>query len=169
MLAAFAVAAALAAGVNSYTPQTLVTNQSDPSLVNGWGLSAGPATPWWVADNGTSLSTLYQGTGAKVALTVTVPGGPTGTVFNGDPTAFAGGRFLFANEAGQILSWAPGTTVATVRADLGPQGAIFKGLTLLDGRLYATDFHNGKVVVFDSKYAPVQTSGGFADKTLPKG
>jgi uncharacterized protein (TIGR03118 family) len=168
MLAAFAVAAALAAGTNAYNPQTLVTNTSDASLVNGWGLSAGPTTPWWVSDNGTNLSTLYQGTGAKAALTVTVPGGPTGTVFNGDATAFAGGRFLFDNEAGQILSWAAGTT-AIVRADLSSQGAIFKGLTILNGRLYATDFHNGKVDVFDSKFAPVTTSGGFTDPTLPSG
>ena len=168
MLAAFAVTAALAAGVNSYNPQTLVTNTSDSSLVNGWGLSAGPTTPWWVSDNGTDRSTLYQGTGTKAALTVTVAGGPTGTVFNGDSTAFAGGRFLFANEAGQILSWASGTT-AIVRADNSAQGAIYKGLTILSGRLYATDFHNGKVDVFDTKYAPVQTSGGFADKTLPTG
>jgi uncharacterized protein (TIGR03118 family) len=166
MFATFMVAAALAAGTNSYSPQTLVTNTSDASLVNGWGLSAGPTTPWWVSDNGTNKSTLYSGTGTKVALTVDVPGGPTGTVFNGDATAFAGGRFLFANEAGQILSWAPGATAATVRATV--PGGILKGLTLLNGKLYATDFHNGKVVVFDSTYAPVTTSGGFVDKTIPK-
>jgi uncharacterized protein (TIGR03118 family) len=166
MFAALAVAAALAAGTNSYNPQTLVTNTSDASLVNGWGLSAGPTTPWWVADNHTNKSTLYSGTGTKAALTVDVPGGPTGTVFNGDATAFAGGRFLFANEAGQILAWAPGATAATVRASV-PNG-IFKGLAIQSGKLYATDFHNGKVVVFDSTFAPVSTSGGFVDKTIPK-
>jgi uncharacterized protein (TIGR03118 family) len=165
MFAALAVAAALAAGVNSYNPQTLVTNTSDSSLVNGWGLSAGPTTPWWVSDNHTNLSTLYSGTGAKAALTVSVPGGPTGTVFNGDSTAFAGGRFLFSNEAGQILGWAPGTTTATVRASV--PGAIFKGLTILNGKLYATDFHNGKVDVFDSSFALAPAA--FVDKTIPKG
>jgi uncharacterized protein (TIGR03118 family) len=169
MFAALAVAAALAAGANSYTAQTLVTNTSDPSLVNGWGLSAGPTTPWWVSDNGTNLSTLYGGTGNKVALTVTVAGGPTGTVFNGDSTAFGGARFLFSTESGQILGWTAGTTAATVRADDSSQGAVFKGLTLLNGQLYATDFHNGKVDVFDKSYAPVTTSGGFVDKTIPKG
>ena len=165
MLAAFAVAAALAAGVNSYNAQTLVTNASDTSLVNGWGLSAGPTTPWWVSDNHTNASTLYSGTGTKSALTVTVPGGPTGTVFNGDATAFAGGRFLFSTEAGQILGWAPGTTAAVVRATV--PGAIFKGLTILGGKLYATDFHNGKVDVFDSSFASVPS--GFVDTTIPKG
>ncbi len=55
----------------------------DPALVNAWGLVASATSPWWVADNGTGLSTLYNGnTGAKVALTVSVPGAPTGVVFN---------------------------------------------------------------------------------------
>ena len=57
---------------------------ADASLVNGWGLSAGPTTPWWTSNNKTNTSTLYSGAGVKSALTVTVPGGPTGTVFNGE-------------------------------------------------------------------------------------
>ena len=61
---------------------------TDATLVNGWGLSAGPTTPWWVSDNGTNSTTLYNGAGAKVPLTVAVPGGPTGTVFNGAATDF---------------------------------------------------------------------------------
>ena len=57
---------------------------TDPDLVNGWGIVASSTSPWWVADNGTSKSTLYNGnTGAKVPLVVTVPGAPTGIVFNG--------------------------------------------------------------------------------------
>jgi uncharacterized protein (TIGR03118 family) len=179
MLAVIAIAAALAAATNSYSPQTLVTNTSDASLVNGWGLSAGPTTPWWVSDNGTNASTLYQGTGTKAALTVSVPGGPTGTVFNGDANAFAvtqngksaAARFLFATEGGQILGWAPSVapTTAIPGADLSSTGAIFKGLTILGGKLYATDFHNGKVDVFDSAYHLVTTTGGFADPQIPKG
>ena len=51
----------------------------DPALVNAWGLAASGSSPWWVADNGTGLSTLYNGnTGAKLGLTVSVPGAPTG-------------------------------------------------------------------------------------------
>jgi uncharacterized protein (TIGR03118 family) len=83
----------------------------DGSLVNPWGLSAGPTTPWWTSNNGSNDSTLYSGSGAKQALTVAVAGGPTGTVFNGSATDFvvsqngASGpaRFLFATEAGAIL------------------------------------------------------------------
>ena len=81
-----AVAAGSAhAASNVYTVNPLVSDggatapSTDASLVNGWGLSAGPTTPWWASDNGTNVSTLYSGTGAKVALTVAVPGSPTGT------------------------------------------------------------------------------------------
>src|SRR3954453_16559438 len=169
MLAALAVSVALAAATNSYAPQTLVTTTSDSALVNGWGLRAGPTTPWWVSDNGTDKSTLYNGAGAKTPLTVAVPGGPTGTVFNEDAAAFAGGPFLFSNEKGQLPGWAPGATAATVRADLFGQGAIFKGLTILNGRLYATDSQNAKVDVFDSAFKPVTTSGTWAAKNLPTG
>src|SRR3954453_4554255 len=179
MFAAIAVAVALAAATNSYNPQTLVTNTTDSNLVNGWGLSIGPTTPWWVSDNGTNKSTLYQGTGTKAALVVDVPGGPTGTVFNGHAAAFVvsqagksgAARFLFSTEKGQILGWSPtvAATTAIPGADLSSQGAIFKGLTILGGKLYATDFHNGKVDVFDSKNAPGTTTGGFVDKNIPKG
>ena len=79
---------------NVYSVQNLVSDTAstapttDPSLVNGWGLSAGPTTPWWTSNNGTNTSTLYSGAGAKVALTVAVPGGPTGTVYNGTAADF---------------------------------------------------------------------------------
>src|SRR5258705_3941101 len=61
---------------------------TDPSLVNAWGLALSPTSPIWSANNGTDTATLYAGglNGAavtKAALTVTVPGGPTGQVFNG--------------------------------------------------------------------------------------
>src|SRR5580765_3228126 len=57
----------------------------DTNLVNAWGLAAGSGTPWWVADNGTDLSTLYDGAGVRQGLVVSVPGAPTGVVFNGSP------------------------------------------------------------------------------------
>src|ERR1044072_7869863 len=80
-----------------YTVHALVSDEpaatpagaKDASLVNGWGLVAGPTTPWWTSNNGTGTSTLYSGAGAKQALTVTVAGAPTGTVFNGVASDFA--------------------------------------------------------------------------------
>jgi uncharacterized protein (TIGR03118 family) len=152
---------------------------TDPSLVNGWGLSAGPTTPWWVSDNATNLSTLYSGTGAKTPLTVSVPGGPTGTVFNGSSTDFVvsqngvsgAARFLFATQAGTILGWTPAVngTVAVVGADRSSAGAVYKGLAVANDRLYATDFHNGTVDVFDASFKPVTTTGGFKDPKVAKG
>src|SRR2546422_801046 len=101
-----------------YEPHNLVSDGAVPAdlvdagLVNAWGLVASATSPWWVADNGTDLSTLYNGnTGAKVALTVSVPGAPTGVVFNGGTgfVVFSGAasgpaRFIFVTEQGDRKS-----------------------------------------------------------------
>jgi uncharacterized protein (TIGR03118 family) len=180
-LAVVAGVLATAAGArqqaNVYAVHQLVTDSSDKSLVNGWGLVAGPTTPWWTSNNGTNTSTLYTGTGTKAPLTVTVPGGPTGTVFNGNAADFAvtqngksgAARFLFATESGMIVGWSP--TVNGAQAipgvDRSAGGAIYKGLATLNDRLYATDFHNGRVDVFDASFAPV--TAPFKDARIPKG
>src|SRR5439155_13352779 len=107
----------------------------DPNLVNAWGLTASSTSPWWVADNATGKSTLYNGnTGAKLALTVNVPGAPTGVVFN--PTSgFAiplhgTARFIFASEDGTISAWSGGTQ-AFVVVDNSASGAVYKGLAIV--------------------------------------
>jgi uncharacterized protein (TIGR03118 family) len=152
---------------------------TDASLVNSWGLSAGPTTPWWAANNGTNTSTLYSGTGTKAALTVAVPGGPTGTVFNGNASAFVisagdksgAARFLFSTEGGTILGWSPSVngTTAVVGADRSSASAIYKGLAIANDRLYATDFHNGRIDVFDAAFKAITTPGGFTDPKVAKG
>lgn len=151
-----------------------VADNRDPNLVNAWGLTAGPTTPWWVADNGTDLSTLYNPAGTPLPLVVSVPGAPTGTVFNGTAGSFLVGAknasFIFATEGGTILGW-NGGLAATVEADLSPAGAVFKGLAIAQTpagpRIYATDFHNGAVDVFDSAWQPV-SHAGFVDPFLPR-
>jgi uncharacterized protein (TIGR03118 family) len=171
-----------AAEPNSYTVTPLVSDQAgvaphtDSNLVNAWGLTAGPTTPWWVADNGTDKSTLYGGDGTPRALVVNVAGGPTGTTFN--PTsAFllpTGGKalFLFDSEDGVIRGWngAQGTTAVVVK-DRSDVGAIYKGLTVADTpagpRLYAADFHNARIDVFDGSFTLLP--GGFVDSSLPSG
>ena len=169
---------------NFFTVHPLVSDAAavaapgtDASLVNGWGLSAGPTTPWWAANNGSNTSTLYNGVGAKTALTVSVAGGPTGTVFNGNAAAFvvsqagksAAARFLFATEGGTIMGWSPTVngTVAVTGADRSAAGAIYKGLAIANDHLYATDFHNGRVDVFDQSFNLV--TGGFTDPKIPAG
>src|SRR3954453_5927381 len=173
------------AATDAFTVNPLVSDgdmtapSTDAALVNGWGLSAGPTTPWWASDNATNLSTLYSGTGAKVALTVSVPGSPTGTVFNGSATDFVvsqngssgAARFLFSTERGTILGWTPSVngTVAVVGADRSSVGAVYKGLAIANDRLYATDFHNGRVDVFDASFKLISTAGGFKDGKVAKG
>jgi uncharacterized protein (TIGR03118 family) len=169
---------------NIYTVHALVSDSAsvaapatDASLVNGWGLSAGPTTPWWAADNSTNTSTLYNGAGAKVPLTVSVAGAPTGTVFNGSASDFVVSqngksgvaRFLFATEGGTIMGWSPGVnaTAAVTGVDRSASGAIYKGLAIANDKLYATDFHNGRVDVFDKSFNLVP--GGFRDPRIAKG
>jgi uncharacterized protein (TIGR03118 family) len=178
-IAATAAQGRQAAGI--YNVHPLVTDSggttNDPSLVNSWGLSAGPTTPWWSANNGTNTSTLYSGTGVKAALTVSVPGAPTGTVFNGNAADFAvsqngksgAARFLFATEGGTILGWTPAVNGTTAIPGATTAGAIYKGLAIANDRLYATDFHNGRVDVFDAAFKPVTTSGGFKNPKIPQG
>lgn len=181
--AVVAAAPLTAAERNAYTVTPLVSDQPgvaahmDPNLVNAWGLTSGPTTPWWVSDNGTQKSTLYRGSdGLPQALVVTVDGGPTGAVFN-PTTDFVlptGGKalFIFNSEDGKIRSWngAQGTT-AIVSKDRSGEGAIYKGLALADTsagpRLYAADFHNARVDVFDGSFGLVP--GGFVDPSLPSG
>src|SRR5919197_3140621 len=181
--ALIAVSPLTAAQRNSYTVTPLVSDQAgaaahtDGDLVNGWGLTSSATSPWWVSDNGTNKSTLYRGSdGAKQALVVNVPGGPTGAVFN-PTTGFAlatGGKalFLFDNEDGEILGWngAQGTNAVVVHTS--PDGGIYKGLAIADTpngpRLYAADFHNARVDVLDGSFGVV-TDGGFVDPTLPPG
>jgi len=153
----------------------------DAALVNAWGLVASATSPWWIADNGADLSTLYNGnTGAKLALTVSVPSAPTGVVFNGgtgfavsNGTATAPARFIFATEEGTILGWSPAValTQAVVAVDNSAGGAVYKGLaiasTAAGDRLYAANFHAGTVDVFDAGFHPV--SAGFSDVALPSG
>jgi uncharacterized protein (TIGR03118 family) len=179
-----AVAPLSAAKPTQFTVNPLVSDQpgvapvTDPDLVNAWGLTSSATSPWWVSDNGTDKSTLYRGSdGAKQALVVSVPGGPTGTVFN--PTSgFAlptGGKalFLFDGEDGIIRGWngAQGTTAIVVK-DRSDVDAIYKGLAIADTsngpRLYAADFHNARIDVLDGSFGLVPNSG-FEDPSLPKG
>jgi uncharacterized protein (TIGR03118 family) len=167
--------------VNAFAAHVLQSDASDASLVNGWGIVSGPTTPWWVSDNGTNLSTLYNGTtGAKVPLTVMVNAEPTGVVFNGGtafPVAPGGStpsRFIFAtqsgpDDAGTIQGWAGGPA-ATVRATSTNHGS-YTGLAIGTANnapyLYAADFANGHVDVYDGAFALQDWGGAFTDPGLP--
>ncbi len=168
-------------------------DHTDTNLKNAWGIVFNPTAVVWIANNATNTSTLYDGTGAKIPLTVAIPpgsrgpAGPTGIVFNptgssptGDFAVTENGSsgpsvFLFAAENGTISGWAPTVdrTNAIIGFDSKQGGAIYKGLALAaNGQanyLYATDFHNGRIDVFDKKFTPVTLTGSFKDPGIPAG
>ena len=177
---------ASAAVDNAYTVHPLVADvpgeaqTTDANLLNAWGLVAGPTTPWWVVDNETDKSTVYNASlGAPALLTVDVAGGPTGTVFHNaatDPSNFVlptGGaaRFIFASEDGVLRGWNGGGSAQVPTQD-PVADASYKGLaigqTASGPRLYAADFNNGQVNVFDGSWHLVP-SPGFTDPGLPEG
>ncbi len=160
---------------------------TDANLNNPWGLSIGPAGAWWVSDNGTGLSTLYDGTGKPQALVVTIPsangsdtGTPSGTVFNGTTDfQLAAGKqalFLFVTEDGTMSGWNPGVngTNAIITVNNSASGAVYKGLAMASAGganyLYATNFNAGTVEVYDKNFAPHSFgANAFQDSSIPEG
>jgi uncharacterized protein (TIGR03118 family) len=148
----------------------------DSNLQNAWGITFAPGSPFWIANNGTSTATIYNGDGVAASLIVAVTGmDPTGIVWNGSssfniaPTTPA--RFIWVTESGTIDAWAGGTSSAVMQT---VDGAVFKGVALSGTgsglQLYVTDFANGQIDVFDANFAPVTLSGNaFKDPTLPGG
>ena len=187
----------------NYTETNLVTDKMrqvtgnpviDSNLVNPWGIAFSTISPFWVADNGKGLATLYNGSGTKQSLEVTIPlpagvtspspSAPTGTVFNTDTTHFVvteNGKsgasvFIFATEDGTISGWNPTVdgTHAILKKDNSSSGAVYKGLAQasINGAtfLYATNFRSGNVDVFDNSFNPVTlASGAFTDSRIPNG
>jgi uncharacterized protein (TIGR03118 family) len=190
-LAAIVFTVVLATATNAlaqhFTRTDLTTNSVDPNLVNAWGMSRASTSPWWIADNGTGLSTLYNAVGAAQGLVVTIPPGkdqespsaPTGTVFNAFNGFFevAPGQhaiFLFSTENGTIAGWNPNVnpTVAVTKVDNSASGAIYKGLAIGmtaggAARIYATNFASGQVEVYDGKFHRVNRNAAFTDSRLP--
>jgi uncharacterized protein (TIGR03118 family) len=185
--ASFLSLASSARGDSFFTQIDLVSNvpglaaTTDPNLVNPWGISNSATSPYWIADQGTGLSTVYNGLGAITPLVVPIPGGggatsgPTGIVDNttggGFLVAGTSANFIFATLQGTIAARTTGstsTTVATV------SGASFTGLALANNGsanyLYAANFiSGGGIQVFDSTFAPTTLTGGFVDPNLPAG
>ncbi len=182
-------------GGGVYQQTNLVSNLAgkapitDPNLVNPWGISYSPMGPFWVSDNGSGLSTLYDGKGNIQPLVVTIPpavqgttGSPTGTVYNANSNDFVVKKngnsgasvFLFDTEDGTISGWNPNVdpTNAILAVNNNP-AAVYKGLVIATNDsgtfLYAANFHAGTVDVFDKKFAPAKLSGSFTDPNLPKG
>jgi uncharacterized protein (TIGR03118 family) len=151
----------------------------DANLLNAWGLAFSTSGVMWVSDNGAGVSTVYDTLGGKKPVTVTIPshsgntGAPTGIVFNATTTfVIPGGgtaHFIFAGEDGTIAAWSSGTA-ATIVADRSASGAVYKGLAMSASGganfLFATNFHNNTVDVFDSTFTFVKS---FTDPSVASG
>ena len=190
-VAAVAVTAALALGGDgrghdAFAVVPLVSDGGVPahvhdrSLVNAWGLASEPGGAWWTANEANDSSTVYSALGRKQLLTVSVPGGPTGIAFNAGAgfRISAGGasgpaRFVFACEDGTLRAWTPAvpngwSTQSEVAVDAGATATVFRGVAIAGDRLYATDFHNDRVLVFDARWRPVRLPGAFVDPQIPE-
>jgi uncharacterized protein (TIGR03118 family) len=175
------------AALAQYQLTNLVSNQVatakhiDPLSVNAWGLSYGPG-PFWIGNEGSGWSTLYDGKGVAKSLRVLIPsatgagpGSPTGIVFNGSPDFQLGGWptfFLFATLDGTISGWAPETNPndAIIAVNNSASGAVYTGLAVTNrpagNLLYAADLAHNKVDVYDGSFNFVHS---FTDTTLPAG
>jgi len=168
----------------------------DPNLRNGWGLTHGATTPWWVSANHTGTSTVYDTSTSPPTVkptVVTIPaaspgdqGSPTGIVYNGSPTDFLiepgkAAVFIWVTEDGTVSGWNPAVnaTKAIIKVNNSQKpapgdGAIYKGATIaeIEGHKYllAADFHHSRIDIFDTTFRLVQPPAGFfVDSQIPTG
>jgi len=170
-----------------YRKTNLVSNlptgakHQDTQLQNGWGLAYGPGTPFWVSDEYSGLSTLYDGAGVKQSLVVTIPtasgtgtGSPTGIVYNGSQEFKLMNwvsAFIFVTLDGTISGWSHfSPNAALLGVNNSGSGASYTGLAITSkpsgNFIYAADFNNNKVDVYDGKFKFVTS---FTDHNLPAG
>jgi uncharacterized protein (TIGR03118 family) len=181
----FALLAIPLTAANSYLQHNLVSDQPgmadhvDPHLINPWGLAFSATGPFWIADNSTSLSTVYNSAGIANSLVVSVPTHPTGIVQN-STTDFpvAPGlpaSFIFCSGNGTISAWnsSANPAAALVKIDHSSTGAVYTGLayasTAAGSTLYAANFNAGAVEVYDANFNPFTTAGNFQDPMIPAG
>jgi uncharacterized protein (TIGR03118 family) len=165
----------------------------DPFLVNPWGITTRGTSPFWIVNNGTSKAQIFRGDVSGIPLTlnpsfnlIDIPGSlPTGIVANlttdfvvpnsasATPTPTptpAPAAFIFDSITGNITGWQGNVGFSAVFANQQPAN-VYTGLALGSNsggnRLYAADFKNGVIRVFDGTYTPTTVTGGFIDPTIP--
>ena len=176
---------------NNYFVHNLVSDVAgmadhvDPNLVNPWGNGFSATSPFWIANNGTGTSTLYDDTGTAIPLVVKIPAGAgattpgkvTGVIFNGNANSFLiSGQtplFIFCTEDGTISGWSPKVdmTNAKIMIDNSTTGSQYKGCALggtaAAPMLYAADYGTAKVSAWDINLKPVAV--GFVNSAIPTG
>jgi len=159
---------------------------TDPNMVNPWGIAYSPSGAWWLADNTSNLATVYTGGNVggsitNVNLNVTIPfGNPSGQVYNGttdfavtNGTVTAPATFIFSSETGWIDGWNGSVSSTSAEAPTVVAGAVYKGLAIGSNAtgnfLFAANFANGTIDVFDKNYAQTTLAGSFSDPNIPAG
>lgn len=162
----------------------------DPNLVNPWGIVPGSSGIFWISNNGTGTSTLYDEQGRIQSLVVTIPASasnpdganPTGIVFNSGPGFVVGengasgpSAFIFVAEDGSISGWSPAVALdhAILASDDGEEGSVYKGAALGESssgtRLFVANFHEGKISIYTDTFAEIDDDDAFVDPTIPAG
>jgi uncharacterized protein (TIGR03118 family) len=190
-LAAFATGALLSTSTLAqlFSTTNLVTDDqsvnaaqiTDAGLLNAWGMSYGPTSPFWISSNGAGTSVLYQvdpltQATTKLGLTVTIPGdgSVTGQVFNSAGAgAFNSNAFLFVSEDGTVSGWRGALGTSAEMLTPSSTNNSYKGVALasvgVNSYLYAANFHAGTIDVIKANAATPNLSGSFTDPTLPAG
>jgi uncharacterized protein (TIGR03118 family) len=179
-----------APGANSYTQTNLVSDTAgmakvtDPNLVNPWGVAFVPGNVFWIADNNSGLSTLYDRNGNIQSAPFTIPpprgssnqATPTGIVANTGGGFNVNGQssvFIFDTEDGTISGWNTVGFSAILAVDNSATGAVYKGLAMITNGsgtfLLATNFNSGAVEVYDTNFHLTALTGTFTDPTIPAG
>jgi uncharacterized protein (TIGR03118 family) len=176
---------------NGYTQSNLISDgsvqarQTDPNLINPWGVAIGQQTPFWINAAGSGLSEVYD-SGPNKQFVVTIPaaagstktGSPAGIAFNPSPTDFVlkqGGAatFLFDSLDGTIAAWNASLANAQTVVDNSTSGAVYTGLAIENSGTssfaLAANFGGNKIDVFDTKFAPANRAGTFVDPNIPQG
>lgn len=176
------------AQTDSYQQTNLVSDMAgaaahtDPKLINPWGISFVPGQPFWIADNNSGYSTVYDANGITQLAPVLIPGHagsgtPTGTVINPITNGFKVGgvpsQFLFVGEDGTISGW-NGNGNAIIALDHSAAGAVYKGTAILSPAccapyLAVANFHSGMIETYTQTFDPVAPPGSFTDPGLPAG
>jgi uncharacterized protein (TIGR03118 family) len=156
----------------------------DATLLNAWGIAIRPTGAFLISTNHSGAAVIYDNNGAQLAAPLNIPLGanpngasPTGVIYNSTSDFVIPGKgtsmFIFSTEDGILSAWNESTGASTITvADRSSANAVYKGLTMAnDGGanfIYATDFHNAKVDVFDMNFTLV-TSKPFIDPGIPAG
>jgi uncharacterized protein (TIGR03118 family) len=170
----------LVSDVTDYSPAHI-----DPLLVNAWGLSFGSGGEHYVSATANGVSTVYDANGNVLLRPISVVSGaegsrrgkPTASVYNSIRRAFIvpatgeSASVIYATEDGTIAAWSSGSAAYTV-VDRSAVNAVYKGLAITTRNgawyLYATDFYNSRIDVFDARFNYMGALGGqFRDPEMP--